>query len=297
MQEQIIRRILLHLRFPFSFFLLPVFLFALSTLPDIRPEQTLLLAVLLHLLVYPSSNGFNSLMDRDEGSIGGIERPPPVPIQMYKVSLYMDIAALSLALLYLEKTVVFLLSGYILASRAYSHRRIRLKRRPVIGFLTVSLFQGPAVYAMVVCTNTICIGSAAWWPGLATSFLLVGAGYPLTQVYQHAQDARDGVMTLSRLLGIPGTFLFSGLLFAALGLALGWYAWQQSARPTAAVTALLLLLSPVLLYFLRWAAATRQHPDNADFRHTMRMNLLGSTALNALFLTWSVLNHLPSHVR
>ncbi len=297
MREQPFRRILLHLRFPFGFFLLPVSLFALSTLPAVRPEQTLLLAVLLHLLVYPSSNGFNSLMDKDEGSIGGIEHPPPVPLQMYKVSLYMDIAALSLAFLCLENIVTFLLAGYILASRAYSHRRIRLKRRPVVGFLTVTLFQGPAVYAMVVCTNSSWAAADGWLPGLATSFLLVGAGYPLTQVYQHEQDARDGVMTLSRLLGIRGTFLFSGLLFAGLGLALGWYAWQRSAQPPVATAAMLLTLTPVLLYFLHWAAAARQRPDHADFRRTMRMNLLGSTALNLLFLVWSLINHLPTYVR
>ena len=34
-----------------------------------------LIFVILHILVYPASNGYNSYMDRDEGSIGGLKNP------------------------------------------------------------------------------------------------------------------------------------------------------------------------------------------------------------------------------
>src|SRR5437899_2585356 len=50
------------LRFPFSLFLLPVYLFALSEVPHIRWYPALLAFIVLHLLVYPSSNGYNSYM-------------------------------------------------------------------------------------------------------------------------------------------------------------------------------------------------------------------------------------------
>ena len=63
------------LRFPFSFFLLPVYLFALSQVPSPHWGHALLIFFILHLLVYPASNGYNSYMDRDESSIGGIKQP------------------------------------------------------------------------------------------------------------------------------------------------------------------------------------------------------------------------------
>jgi 1,4-dihydroxy-2-naphthoate octaprenyltransferase len=58
------------LRLPFSFFLMPVFLFALSEQQPNNAMQAFLLFVVLHLLIYPSSNAYNSYMDQDEGSIG-----------------------------------------------------------------------------------------------------------------------------------------------------------------------------------------------------------------------------------
>ncbi|MEQ8812426.1 MAG: ubiquinone biosynthesis protein UbiA, partial [Imperialibacter sp.] len=68
----------LHLRIPFSFYLLPVFVFACAT---VKPGGLLLTGIIfliLHLFLYPASNGFNSYFDKDEESIGGLEHPPKV---------------------------------------------------------------------------------------------------------------------------------------------------------------------------------------------------------------------------
>src|ERR1700684_1733623 len=76
--KKMIRRSTIQLlRFHFSFFLMPVYWFALSQVvnPDIK--RALLIFIILHILIYPSSNGFNSYMDRDEGSIGGLKSPLP----------------------------------------------------------------------------------------------------------------------------------------------------------------------------------------------------------------------------
>jgi hypothetical protein len=61
-----------HLRIPFSFYLLPVFIFALAFTPNHNPERMLIVLVALHLFLYPSSNGYNSYFDKDEKSIGGL---------------------------------------------------------------------------------------------------------------------------------------------------------------------------------------------------------------------------------
>ena len=71
----------LHLRIPFSFYLLPIFCFAVSQAPHPRLAVTLLIAIILHLMAYPASQGFNSYYDRDQGSIGGLlARTDPGPL-------------------------------------------------------------------------------------------------------------------------------------------------------------------------------------------------------------------------
>src|SRR6478736_4394954 len=78
------------LRFHFSFFLLPVYLFALGQVPKINCTNAILVFVILHILVYPSSNGYNSYMDRDESPIGGLAAPLQPTTQLLYVSIIMD---------------------------------------------------------------------------------------------------------------------------------------------------------------------------------------------------------------
>ena len=133
------------LRFHFSFFLLPVFLFAVSQASDINYLHLLLAFLVLHLLVYPSSNGYNSYMDRDQSPIGGVKNPLQPTRQLFYVSLAMDVVALGISLLISPLFALGILL-YILASRAYSYRKIRLKKYPILGFLVVFLFQGGLIF-------------------------------------------------------------------------------------------------------------------------------------------------------
>ena len=79
-----------HLRLHFSLLLMPVFLFALSQTSITLYGQTfypptfgvLVTFIILHLLVYPASNVFNSYYDRDTGSVGGLKNPPPTNVKM-----------------------------------------------------------------------------------------------------------------------------------------------------------------------------------------------------------------------
>src|SRR5687768_4565214 len=87
------------LRFHFSFFLLPVYLFALSQTPVIDPYKATLVFIILHLLVYPASNGYNSYMDRDETPVGGIEHPLQPTRQLFYTTLMMDTVAVIASLL------------------------------------------------------------------------------------------------------------------------------------------------------------------------------------------------------
>lgn len=116
----------LHLRIPFSYFLLPVFLFALGVSPNFTESRLLWSFLIVHLLLYPASNGFNSYFDKDEKSIGGLSNPPPVKVGLYYVSLLFDGFAIVLGL---KISVLFasMLLIYGLVSKAYSHPAVRLK--------------------------------------------------------------------------------------------------------------------------------------------------------------------------
>jgi 1,4-dihydroxy-2-naphthoate octaprenyltransferase len=54
---------------------MPVYWFALSQVVHIDWKNAALVFVILHVLDYPSSNGYNSFMDRDTESIGGLKSP------------------------------------------------------------------------------------------------------------------------------------------------------------------------------------------------------------------------------
>jgi 1,4-dihydroxy-2-naphthoate octaprenyltransferase len=276
------------LRFHFSLFLLPVYVFALSQAPAIDTQNAVLSFFILHLLVYPSSNGYNSYMDRDETPIGGLANPLQPTRQLFYVSVVMDMAAVLLSLLISPFFAIGILV-YILASRAYSYRGIRLKRYPFIGFLTVFVFQGAMVF--LISWQAVSGSSLSAVPliPLLLSSLLIGALYPLTQVYQHEEDRKDGVTTISYVLGKRGTFLFSmGLFLVATA---GMYLLFRQQQVLNYFWMYLLFLLPVVLFFLYWMSKVWRDENAADFKNSLRMNLLSTLCTTAFFVTLLLLNH------
>jgi 1,4-dihydroxy-2-naphthoate octaprenyltransferase len=239
-------------------------------------------------LVYPASNGYNSYMDRDSGPIGGLERPLAPTRQLFVVTLGMDILALLLGLVLGWYFTAGLLV-YILASRAYSYRGIRLKKYPVAGWMTVAGCQGALVF-FLVSHGSHFPGSEAgvglelheYWEPMVISSLLLGGFYPLTQVYQFEDDRKDGVMTLSMLLGYRGSFIFTGLLYLLAFLLMAHYFYSTLQWTEFYVLATCML--PVVVYFLMWAVRVWKDPAQANYANSVRMNILGSICLNVGFV-------------
>src|SRR6187431_1320558 len=138
----------LHLRIPFSYFLLPVFLFSLSVSPNITEKTLLWTFLIVHIFLYPASNGYNSYFDKDEKSIGGLKNPPPVNKGLYYLSLTFDVIALVLGYVKINLTFTIMLLVYGLISKAYSHPSVRLKKYPVVSWVVVGLFQGLFTFMM-----------------------------------------------------------------------------------------------------------------------------------------------------
>lgn len=269
------------LRFHFSFFLMPIFWLALSQTTNIVTSDAVIIFVILHLLVYPASNGYNSYMDRDTGPIGGISNPKQPTKQLFYTSVCLDILSL-LASALISIYFLFGIFAFIAASRAYSYRGIRLKKYPVLGYLTVIIFQGSLIFFLVMHGSSADKTFEVPLIGMIAAALLVGGFYPLTQIYQHMADKADGVITLSSRLGYRGTFVFTAIVYAVAMVILGFY--LERSLQFQAFLIIQILLFPVLVYFLWWFYKVYRNVDEANFKNTMRMNMIGSFFTNASFI-------------
>ena len=281
-----------HLRITFSFNLLPIFLFAVAITPQsINWIDALVLFVCWHFLIYPASNGFNSYFDKDKESIAGIKYPPKVTKELYYFSIALDGIGVLLALCIDLPTAISMLI-YGLISKAYSHPLIRLKKRPVVSWIIVSVFQGYFVFLVTywaihdipiwrLTTSMIQI------PALLTTMMLMSA-YPITQVYQHKEDRERGDLTLSLRLGILGTFHFTalGFIITALGYVSYFFYYQDSQT----MLLYLILMIPLFIYYIFWYQKVRKRIDTADYDHTMKLNRLSALCLNAFFLLLIIFN-------
>ncbi len=270
------------LRFHFSFFLMPVYFFALSQVVRINWCNATLIFIILHLLVYPASNGYNSYMDRDTSSIGGLKNPLEPTRQLFMVTVCLDTIAVALSffITWIFAIGIFL---YILASRAYSYRGIRLKKFPFIGYLTVIIFQGAVSFFLVFHGSSANHTLQMPLISLVAASLLIGGFYPLTQIYQHEEDAKDGVRTISYKLGYTGTFVFTGIVYALAFATLGLQFFLNLEIKEFIVLQTFML--PVLVYFFIWFSKVLKNKKEANFKNTMRMNLLASVCTNLGFIT------------
>lgn len=274
------------LRLPFSIFLSPLYFFALSQVPHIHWGKAILVFFILHFLVYPASNGYNSYMDRDTGSIGGLEKPPLPSRQLYLLTILLDITAIILGFI-VDPLFGLMMPLYIGASKAYSYRGIRLKKFPVIGYLTVIIFQGALTFWLVYYgSNT---DNTTWvpWQGMTICALLIGGFYPLTQIYQHQQDLDDGVVTISYKLGYNGTFIFCALIYLLAWLFMAQFFIDKNEGNKLLLVSIFFV--PVIVYFIRWFKAVRKDNKAANFKNTMKMNWIAAICTNTAFiilLTW-----------
>ena len=275
------------LRFHFSFFLMPVYWFALTQLVNINWQNAALIFFILHVLVYPSSNGYNSYMDRDTSPIGGLKNPLQPVKQLFYVSIIMDVTALVLSC-FISLWFALGMLLYITGSRLYSYRGIRLKQYPVIGYVTVATLQGGLVFWMVYHGASALLRTNFPVAGFISASLLIGGFYPLTQIYQHKQDADDGVTTISSLLGYRRTFIFCGIVYSLAMMFVG-YTFISSFMAVKFFILLIFFL-PVLVYFFWWARKVWRNESFADFKHTMQMNVIASVCTNAAFICILIMN-------
>lgn len=271
--------ILLHLRLPFSFFLMPVYWFAISQTSNLDKSKAFWIFIILHVFIYPASNAYNSYFDKDEGSIGGLEKPPAVDRKLFWVSWIIDVLAVIISLVVLDWVFALMIFVYGLVSKAYSDDKIRLKKYPILSWFIVGLFQGAFTYFSVIMVfdKDIEYLKSQILPAIIST-LMLWAVYPMSQIYQHEEDAKRGDTTMSILLGIKGTFVFTAIIFS---IAFAGFFYYFS---TNVFIVLSIFNLPTLTFFGWWFLKTIKNEKQANFKNTMWLNLLASVCLNSFYI-------------
>ena len=260
-------------------------MFALGQVDEIYPFKAFLVFIIWHLFIYPASNGYNSYFDKDEGSIALLEKPPATDKSLYVFSLFLDLAGILLALLVsLEFTLAVFIYG--LLSKLYSHPSVRLKKYPFISFLVVFIFQGAFVYwasySAIAGEKLYDVWSTGFFIAGISCSCLIGASYPLTQVYQHEEDSKRGDRTLSIVLGINGTFAFAASLFL-LATVLMYVYWTFQNR-LENFWIFLAFIVPVLIVFVNWIVKLKKDSSQANFKNMSKMTIVSGAAMLLYFL-------------
>ncbi|HEY0351399.1 MAG TPA: UbiA family prenyltransferase [Gemmatimonadales bacterium] len=171
----------------------------------------------------------NSAYDRDEADIAYLRQPPPPPPHLAGFGLGLMVAGLAGAIL-LPPGYRVAYAVCLVLSVLYSVPPARLKAVPgadwiinMVGFGTLTPYAGWAATGLPV--------------GPVGTLVLLGfcplyaALYPLTQIYQFAEDTRRGDRTLALTLGVRNSLLIAigssiaaFTLFALAGLRAGWTA-------------------------------------------------------------------------
>ncbi len=281
-----IRSLLLHLRLNWELMLMPIFLWGFFLSRGPVTWKFWLGLFVFHVLFYGGSVAFNSYYDRDEGPIGGLWDPPPVTPVLLIFSLAVQFAGLALISLINWPILVLSLVMFAL-STAYSHPTVRLKARPWPSLLTVTIGQGVGgAAAGWLCgqDNWRTLFSLEGGLGLLTTALIATGFYPLSQIYQRAEDARRGDITFAVRWG-KRCFPFSMACLAGAGLVGGLLLWYLKG-PWHALPVGLALFGMAMLVYHWW-----RHFDETALRQNylqmMRLGYLMAAGFLA-YITWQL---------
>jgi 4-hydroxybenzoate polyprenyltransferase len=160
----------------------------------------------VHVLLYGGATAFNSYWDKDEGPIGGLKNPPKMTRWMHPASLLLMFAGWAWA--WQVDPVYFLVYGVSLVLFwLYSTPHFRWKGKPVLSLVAIGFSTG---------FNSVLMGSLAAGGSVDAILLLAATGasmvllslYPVSQIYQAAEDEKRGDRTFTMHFGIAAVKRF-----------------------------------------------------------------------------------------
>ena len=230
----------------------------------------------VHILLNGGITAYNSYWDDDDGPIGGIEHPPKMKRWMHPASILVQ--GIGLAFAWKEGAYFVALWVLTMFLSAFYSGPPRWKGHPVGSLVCVGVGTG---------TNTFLMGYlAAGGAGLSLPILGAAVGtaalllslYPVSQIFQLAEDRARGDRTFAVVYGTTGIHRF---YVAAYGFGLGLLAASLfSVRPTWAV---IVAVVGIAAGALTWRVLSRLSPDRAQYHPVMRLKY-GASLSFVLFL-------------
>lgn len=156
---------------------------------------------LYHVCAFGGLTALNSFYDRDTTPVGGLWEPPAPPRNLGFFAWAVQLCGLALLFPFgWAVCIPYLL--IVLLSLGYSHPRTRWKGKPFSSLAVVVLGQGALDFlAGVLAWHSISRTPFVVEPGLilgmSGAMFIVAAMYPLTQLYQLAEDRKRGDITLA----------------------------------------------------------------------------------------------------
>ncbi|HVF10976.1 MAG TPA: UbiA family prenyltransferase [Abditibacteriaceae bacterium] len=240
------------LRLPYQLQLGPIFAWGyfLGNGSFASPQAVLyFVAVFLifHIAAFGGLTALNSFYDRDTGPVGGLWQPPPPPPHLWAFAWTVQISGFVL-LLPLDWRLATVYVAIVLLALGYSHPRTRWKGHPWKSVAVVALGQGVLDFTAGALTAPAWqLNAPLWWGMLGATLTVIGY-YPLTQLYQVADDLERGDHTTAAVLvqrkGRAAVFGWAAC-FLGSGICLNAWALACSHRPLDAI--ILLLLAPALM--------------------------------------------------
>ena len=279
-----------HLRLPFQLTLAPLFLWGLFIAGGGADARVLVAFIGQHLFLYPGITAFNAVYDRDTGPVSFLRHPPPPPAGLMTLALLLQLVGAVLATLVGAGFLLIYVAIAALAA-AYSHPAVRWKAHPWKSAAAVSLGQGGlGLLAGWVAGGAAVASAPLAMLGAAAATLATFGLYPLTQVFQVADDRARGDRTLAVALGPARALRMSAAALAAAVVAMSLLAAARLGSVAAMVT---LGGGGVLVAAVRRFArdlAAGPMPGELMYRRATRLNLagaLGSLALVLLFAAFA----------
>lgn len=171
----------------------------------------------VHIFLYGGATAYNSYYDKDEGPIGGLEKPPKMKEWMLNASILTQLFGLVVGALVGLKFLI-LYSVCMVFSYLYSNPSVRWKGNMFLSVSAIGVSTILPFYLGYLSAGAkeITIESATLSLGVAFSIL---SFYPISQLYQVSEDLKRGDITLAVKYGLKGAKIIF-LIFYILGAAL-----------------------------------------------------------------------------
>lgn len=255
--------------------------------PELDIGSFLIQFLNVHLLLLGGATVYNSFWDKDEGPIGGLKNPPPLALWTHPVSFIVQFIGLLIA--YLAGTqlgAVYLVS--MLLFWLYSTPHARWKGHPHRSLLVVGLGNGINLFLLgYLAAGKMPPRLEVFGASIGVALVLVSL-YPISQLYQMAEDARRGDRTFALRYGLHGVRRFfvvcyaSGILLVA-GTLMLQHGWMGAG----------MLLTAALAGLLIWRALTSLQGLASDYAAVIRLKYTTSGLFVAFIVGCLALVHFP----